>query len=150
MVRKRWFSPPSHTKLAKRQLYNKKLLDSPQHAVPRLGDNARGGLGGLRRDPLHARQGTRRRVGGNPDSAAAQRPFRLPLGHHPQRPAVRRVGGPPAPPALPRGVHGLQAHAPPALHLSRRRQRDTHGGGRDGEFLIARGGEFARELAGFW
>ena len=59
------------------------VADSALDAVPRLGGGARGGLGHLRRDPLHARQGARRRLGGDDHPAARQRPLRLPLGHHP-------------------------------------------------------------------
>ncbi len=64
-----------------------------------------GWLGDIRRDPLHARQGAGRGVGGDHHPAAGQRALRLPVRHYTQRATVCRVDRPSAPPALPRGLY---------------------------------------------
>ena len=58
-------------------------------------------MGNIRRDPLHARQGERRGVGGDHHPAAGQRALRLSVRHYPQRQTVCRVDRPLASSTLP-------------------------------------------------
>mmetsp|Transcript_10524 Transcript_10524/g.41057 ORF Transcript_10524/g.41057 Transcript_10524/m.41057 type:complete len:235 (+) Transcript_10524:324-1028(+) len=92
-------------------------------AVPRRRGHARGGLGHLRRDSLHARFRARRRLGRDGSLPSGRRAIRVPLGDDPQRQRVCRVDRQDAQPPVSSRVHGLSPDAPRALHLPQGRRR---------------------------
>ena len=94
-----------------------------QHAVQRRRGDARGGLGHLRRDPLHARRRPRRGLGRDDRGSPARGAVRVFKRNHSQRARVRGVDREAARPALPPRVHGFPPDAAGALHLPQRRRR---------------------------
>ena len=102
-------------------------------ALPGRRGRARDQVGDHGRDPLPAGPREGRRLGGGHRAGPPRVPLRLPVGHHPKRPGVCRVGGQGPRAALPRGVHRLQADATAALPVPGGGGRDLPRGGRGGE-----------------